>query len=266
MANPYYCDEPTVISFSGGRTSAYMLYQTIEAHDGNLPDYLKVCFANTGKEMLQTLEFVEECSINWGVDITWLEYTGKKSYKVTDYNNASTNGEPFDQLTTDKSYLPNMVARFCTSELKVLTIDRFMKDCGYDEYQTMVGIRADEPRRVVKMRSKENYLVPLADKKISKKDIYNFWQENYFDLNMPNRGGVNDLGNCDLCFLKGGSLKLSIIEQYPEKADWWIAQEKKIGGLFRSDQASYEQMQVIATDQGGFNFGDDETIPCFCGD
>ena len=141
-----------------------------------------------------------------------------------------------------------------------------MKDCGYDEYQTMVGIRADEPRRVVKMRSKENYLVPLADKKISKKDIYNFWQENYFDLNMPNRGGVNDLGNCDLCFLKGGSLKLSIIEQYPEKADWWIAQEKKIGGLFRSDQASYERMQVIATDQGGFNFGDDETIPCFCGD
>ena len=86
MANPYYCDEPTVISFSGGRTSAYMLYQTIQAHDGNLPNYLKVCFANTGKEMLQTLEFVEECSINWGVDITWLEYTGKKSYKVTDYN------------------------------------------------------------------------------------------------------------------------------------------------------------------------------------
>jgi len=264
--NSYFCDEPTLVSFSGGRTSAYMLFKTLEAHDGQLPDYVKVCFANTGKEMQQTLDFVNECSLQWNVDIDWLEYTGKKQYRLTDYNGAAKNGEPFDQLTTDKKYLPNMVARFCTSELKVLTIHRYLSDLCINEFQTMVGIRADEPRRVVKMRSKEDYLVPLADEKITKEDIFNFWSQQPFDLEMPNRNGINDFGNCDLCFLKGGALKMSIIEQFPEKATWWAEQEKKIGGLFRSDQPSYERMQIIATDQGGFDFGQDNSISCFCGD
>jgi len=48
-------------------------------------------------------------------------------------------------------------------------------------------------------------------------------------------------------------------------ADWWVEQELKIGGLFRSDQPSYQTMQVIASDQSDL-FGNDETIPCFCGD
>ena len=263
--NPYLIDGPAVISFSGGRTSAYMLFKIIEAHGGTLPDNVVVCFANTGKEMSETLDFVEQCSIAWNVKIIWLEYDGKKSYRTVKYHNASRNGEPFDQLTTDKKYLPNMIARFCTQELKVLTINRYLADIGFDKFDTAVGIRADEPRRVTKMRAKENYLVPLADKKITKADIFKFWNAQSFDLKMPNRGGVNDFGNCDLCFLKGGSLKLSIIEQFPDKANWWIAQEKKIGASFRSDQPSYEQMQIIASDQGAFDF-DDETISCFCGD
>ena len=171
MNDPFKITEPSVISFSGGRTSAYMLYKVLEAHDGTLPDFVKVCFANTGKEMIQTLEFVEECSLTWKVPITWLEYTKKKTYKITDYNHASIYGEPFEQLITDRSYLPNGVARFCTSELKVLTIERYMKDCGYDEFQSMVGIRADEPRRVVKMSNKKYYLVPLENDEIKKEDI-----------------------------------------------------------------------------------------------
>lgn len=262
----YFCSEPTVVSFSGGRTSAFMLYKTLEAHDGNLPDYVKVCFANTGKEMPQTLDFVRDCAKEWGCEITWLEYRKKKTFAVVDYESASREGEPFDQLTTDRKYLPNMVARFCTSELKVLTIDRYMSSQQIDEYDTMVGIRADEPRRVAKMRSKEGYRVPLADTKVIKEDIAHFWQHNGFDLKMPNRGGVNDFGNCDLCFLKGGKLKMSIIEQMPERAGWWANQEKKIGGVFRSDQPSYSQMQIIATDQAGFDFGESTSIPCFCGD
>lgn len=63
----------TRISFSGGRTSAYMLHQILEAN-GDLPKRAKVVFANTGREMPATLDFVQECSERWNVPITWLEY------------------------------------------------------------------------------------------------------------------------------------------------------------------------------------------------
>ena len=125
--NPYYidnCEHGAVISFSGGRSSAYMLYKILEAHDFELPNYIKVIFANTGKEMPQTLDFVRDVGDKWDVDIVWLEYAGKNKYKQVSYETASKNGEPFAQLIEDKNYLPNMMARFCTSELKILTIER----------------------------------------------------------------------------------------------------------------------------------------------
>ena len=262
QTNPFYINEPAVISFSGGRSSAYLLYKILEAHNFNLPKDVKVIFANTGKEMPQTLKFVNDVSENWNVEIVWLEYTGKKQFKEVTYETASRNGEPFAQVIDDRKYIPNMMARFCTSELKVLTIERYMGDT---DFLTIVGIRADEQRRAHKMRQKDNYSVPLADAGITEKDVAEFWQTNDFDLEMP-PAGVNTLSNCDLCFLKGYKIKQSIVEHDPKLADWWIEQEKRMGARFRADQPSYEKMKIIATDQGQLFDFDDESIACFCGD
>ncbi len=61
--NPYLITGPALISFSGGRTSAYMLWQILAAHGGQLPDDVHICFANTGKEREETLRFVHECGL-----------------------------------------------------------------------------------------------------------------------------------------------------------------------------------------------------------
>ena len=264
MTNPYFIDEPAAISFSGGRTSAYMLYKILEAHGGKLPDYIKCLFSNTGKELPETLDFVQACSDNWGVEIVWLEFQGlKEQPKIVNYDTAARNGEPFDLLTTQKSYLPNPMARFCTVELKIIPIEKYMRE----DFLTIVGIRSDEPRRVAKQRAKPNYLVPLANDKVTVETIRDFWATQNFGLNLPMMpNGVSNLSNCDLCFLKGGGIKKSIIAHKPELADWWAGQEKKIGGRFRSDQPDYQQMKLIATDQGDLFEFDDESIPCFCGD
>ena len=74
MSNPFKIIEPTCISFSGGRTSAFMLYKVLEAHQMSLPNNCIVCFANTGKEDEATLRFVQACSDNWNVEIHWVEY------------------------------------------------------------------------------------------------------------------------------------------------------------------------------------------------
>jgi 3'-phosphoadenosine 5'-phosphosulfate sulfotransferase (PAPS reductase)/FAD synthetase len=264
MNNPYYISEPAAISFSGGRTSAYMLWRVLQAHGRTLPEHIKVVFANTGKEVNQTLDFVQACSDNWKVDIVWLEYDGKKKYKVVSHDTASREGEPFAKLIEDKKYLPNMIARFCTSELKVVPINRYLADIGMEDPASVIGIRADEPQRVAKQRGKDGYILPLADDGIAKADIHKFWLTQNFNLDLPMVKGVTDWGNCDLCFLKGSSIKLSIINAQPERADWWADQEAKIGARFRSDQPSYDQMRVFASDQG--SLFEDKSIPCFCGD
>ena len=246
-----------IASFSGGRSSAMML-QLLHEHYN---DEIFTVFCNTGLEHPATLDFVEACANEWGVDV-WLEYDGKKSYKTVTYETASRQGEPFDQLTTDRKYLPNMIARFCTSELKVLTIERHLADLGIEDYDMAVGIRGDEPRRLAKMRAKDNYIMPLSA--YTEQDVSDFWSGMPFDLQLP-KAEHNLYSNCQLCFLKGGKIKQSLIREKPELADWWSAQEDKIGGRFRSDQPSYADMKLIASTQDDM-FADDETIPCFCGD
>ncbi len=76
MNDPFRITGPTCISFSGGRTSGYMLWRVLQAN-GGLPDDARVCFANTGREDEATLRFVGDCAEQWGVPITWLEYTGE---------------------------------------------------------------------------------------------------------------------------------------------------------------------------------------------
>jgi hypothetical protein len=48
--NPYLIEGPALISFSGGRTSAFMLHEILRAFDGALPNNIHITFANTGKE------------------------------------------------------------------------------------------------------------------------------------------------------------------------------------------------------------------------
>ena len=77
MSDHFLISGPAVISFSGGRTSGYMLWRILQAHGGKLPDDVRVVFANTGKEMEETLEFVQAASDHWRVPITWVEYRPK---------------------------------------------------------------------------------------------------------------------------------------------------------------------------------------------
>lgn len=283
--NPYFINEPAAISFSGGRTSAYMLYRILEAHDGKLPDDVKVTFANTGKEMPETLDFVQACSDNWGVDIVWLELEDIKTvraeglrnviereYKTVCYESASRNGEPFTRYLMGVDAIPNAVQRTCTGNLKMRAIKWYLENQGFEmPWLQMVGIRADETRRAVKIHNTvadgAERFCPLWVDGITAKDVGDFWANNNFDLRLPNNGGVTDWGNCDLCFLKGASKRASIIRERPDLADWWIAAEASKGQRFRPDQTSYAQMKLIATDQGQlFDLTADETIPCFCGD
>ena len=278
----YETDEETLISFSGGRTSAYMLYRVLEAYDFELPDNFCVHFANTGKEMPQTYDFINRCSDEWNVKITWLEYGGRERkldsehynyfYNVVDYETASRNGEPFKRLISDTGALPNPMSRTCSGQMKIRTMRRYLEnEKGWEApFQSFIGIRADEKRRAIKIHNKisegQECWCPLYADGVTVDQIADFWRNSSFDLELPNNNGVTDWGNCDLCFLKGRSKRLSIIRERPDLADWWIEVENNHNDVFDRNGLTYERMKIIATDQQSMDFGDDHTIPCFCGE
>jgi len=256
MSDPFKIDGPTCISFSGGRTSAYMLWRVLQSN-GGLPDEAVVCFANTGKEDSRTLDFVAECATRWKLRIWWVEYANDEvGFRNVERGYASENGEPFAALIDKKKYLPNAVTRFCTSDLKIKPINSMLKHWGWGEYDMMVGIRADEPRRIAKMPHLHK---PLAIAGISKQDVLAFWKSQPFDL-------MAEDGNCDLCFNKGLHQIMSSIRKRPEKAVWWARQEQKIGATFAKDRPSYEQMRLNAIAQADMLGYEQEAIACFCGD
>ena len=288
--SPYKLSGTTVVSFSGGRTSAYMLRQVLDNNE-DLSD-LVVTFANTGKEHPATLEFVRECAERWAVPIVWLEFRDDDAgFSVVDYATASRKGEPFEALIRKRKYLPNPVTRFCTIDLKIRIIHKYLRGLGLSTEEVpvdmMTGIRADEPRRVVKIRNRKStseskwatMVMPLADAGVGVQDVTDFWAGQPFDLMLPTINGRTLEGNCDLCFLKGAKQVYSIIasdrDEPTRKGDWWARMESSVvsggkftgdGARFRSDRPSYQQMLDYSDTQFDMFADHDEAIACFCGD
>jgi hypothetical protein len=246
-----------IINFSGGRTSAYMCKRLI---DEGLEDYI-VTFQNTGKEMPQTLDFINECDKRWNLNIVWLEYRYGNNFEVVNYKTASRAGRPFDELIAwNKGVLPNTMMRFCTSDMKINTLKRYCKSIGVKEWNHFVGIRHDEPRRWSKTSNLPQYMDvqhPMVKWKTKKSDVLNWWSKQDFDLM------VNEpYGNCDGCFLKGKGKLAIIAKEKPELFDWWINHEKQTNNTFKKE-ISYQLLKDKSLAQQGL-FDGDPSFECFC--
>lgn len=282
MNNLFKITGPAIISFSGGRTSAFMLHRIVAAHGGDLPHDVKVVFTNTGKERNETLDFVRDVGEHTGIDIVWLQYRpGEESghrYEIVTHATAARAGEPFNALIDAKGYLPNPVKRFCTSELKIRPARDYARSLGWKHWTVVLGLRADEASRVSKARARDasekepwKTAMPLHAAGISKRDVLEFWQRQNYDLRLPNIGGTTPAGNCDLCFLKSVATIQGLMRDNPGMADWWIEAEaearasKPDGAKFRAKRPGYAEMQKAVLEQRPFDFGDvDRSIDCLC--
>jgi 3'-phosphoadenosine 5'-phosphosulfate sulfotransferase (PAPS reductase)/FAD synthetase len=242
FADPYLIQGPALISFSGGRTSGYMLHEILRAYGGVLPDDVVVAFANTGKEREETLRFVHDCETHWNVKVHWVEWRdAKPCFETVGFNSASRNGEPFSALISKKGYLPNGVTRFCSLELKIRTIRDFCRSLGWDHWKSVVGLRYDEGMRVMKALAgndagKERWktVMPLSKAKVTVRDVKAFWGAQPFDLQLHSYEG-----NCDLCFLKSAGKLKRLIRDTPTMVDWWKAQEDSAGHRATSSGARF---------------------------
>lgn len=253
-------DELFSLSFSGGRTSGYMLVRLIELA-GPVPDRGVVSFQNTGKEHPATLEFVRRVAEYTETDVRWLEFYQDRKYhplaRLTSYDNASRSGEPFVMaMEWESGWLPNQHRRWCTKKMKFETLKRHLLSLGWRRWENLIGIRADEPSRLGYTRHRRvTRRFPLAELGVTVDDVAAFWKSMPFDLELPTDMGRNYAGNCTGCFLKS-ELDLALLcRNDPEEFSWWEGLEARSGSTFKKGWSYADLRRRVESGDSDRKFG-----------
>lgn len=141
-----------VVSFSGGRTSAYLCQLMIEKFGAENVDFV---FMDTGFEHPETYKFIRSCNSYFNLDITCLRgdfsapLGGGVGYNVVSVDDINCDLKPFKEMMA-KYGVPYIGGMFCTDRMKLKPFKKYCdKTYGKGNYETWIGIRFDEPKRLV---------------------------------------------------------------------------------------------------------------------
>lgn len=228
-----------LISFSGGKTSAYMLWWIFNCWEDRNNWDMVVVFANTGKEEEETLIFVNDCCNVWKIPIIWVEAKhkdkngnpfSKKGWKVkaniVSFETASRNGEPFEEMLSVLG-IPSTNAPFCSDQLKRKAINAYLKSIGWRMFYKAIGIRSDELDRINPNYKKLRIIYPIAFiNPKTKQQINNIFSRN--ELGVQLNVDV-DLGNCNFCWKKDLPRLCRIAKKNRFIPMWWQRMIDKYG-------------------------------------
>ena len=204
-----------VVSFSGGRTSAYLCSLIKKLH----PTAVFV-FMDTGAEHPATYDFVRQCNNYFGLNLVCLRAKVSQEqgigvgYEIIDIADIGHNLNVWRDMLSKYS-TPYMHGAFCTKNFKTVPFEKYANAAwGKGNYHTILGIRIDEPRRL-NMRKDFSYLADISD--FDKKDVLDWWSKMPFDLQIPEH-----LGNCVFCIKKGVNKIALAAKDEPQLADKFI--------------------------------------------
>lgn len=217
------------ISFSGGRTSAYMTKRLLDlAAERNDGTEIVTLFANTGQEDERTLRFVDRCDRHFGFNVVWIEAVVDPQkgvgtgFKVVDFATASRDGAPFEAVI-QKYGIPNKNFPHCTRELKLNPMRAYLKSIGWEtgSYDTAIGIRADEVDRISASARENQIIYPLVRWGVKKPDVLSWFAIQPFDLEL-----TEEFGNCVSCWKKSDRKLLTIAKNCPSAFDFFDRMER----------------------------------------
>lgn len=204
-----------VVSFSGGRTSAYMVHLMLKMD----PDAHYI-FMDTGAEHPATYEFVRNLVRHWNLNLTCLrvipnpEMRKASTYEVLTVDQIGPDLEPWKRMLQKYGH-PYVGGAFCTDRMKTTPFTKYCeKHFGKGNYMTWLGIRTDEPKR---LRPREGfaYLANISD--FEKQDVLDWWEDQPFDL-----GIQEHLGNCVFCIKKSLQKVALATKDEPELAQQFV--------------------------------------------
>jgi hypothetical protein len=248
----------TVNSLSGGKTSSYIaanypadydVFSLVRIEDENcrfpdenirkiVEDKIQAPFIGTAEDdtIIYTMLDLEQYI---GREITWV--TGSTFEKV---------------IGNHGGFLPNKIARYCTTDMKTTPIAEWRHKHIKDDVTMRFGYRANEQGRAKRMMEKVNangmtevkivvgktktgtqnrwktieYCkpdFPLIEAHLFKDTIEEYWKDKEVRFAYMN--------NCIGCWWRSPLLLNKMNEKHPKKMQWFADREEESGSTFRSD-------------------------------
>jgi len=180
-----------ILGLSGGKDStALALYLR-----DKVPE-IEYFFCDTHKELPETYAYLRKLEILLGKKIKILE--AKRG---------------FDHwLAIKRGFLPSPQIRWCTEQLKIIPIEKFV---GNDEAISYIALRADEDR-VGYISTKQNFkpLFPFMQEGLIKKDILRIIEES--GIGMPDYYSWRSRSGCYFCFFQRKIEWVGLSEIHPK--------------------------------------------------
>lgn len=228
-----------ICSVSAGLTSVMMAIKMKEWYPNN--NIINV-FANTSKEDIRSLKFMNECDVFYNLKLVWIEadINSNKNkgtnYKITSFSELITDGSIFEK-GIKKYGIPNVANKWCNRDLKLVPLTKYSNDIfGHNNWSVAIGIRTDEIDRISENYKTNNIFYPPFENKISKRERNYFWSKEPIKIKIKGYEG-----NCDACFEKSRRKILTIANEYPEKLIWWDEMEKKYSLIELDGKDNYNQ-------------------------
>ena len=246
-------------SLSGGKTSSYMavhypadynLFSLVRTNDTKclFPDakIRQIVSDRIGKEFIGTLEedkiiyTMLDLEQYIGKEITWLS---EKTFEEIISNYKMANGG---------FYLPNVMTRFCTVDMKIKPIAQWCYDNTDLPVEMRLGFRANEVERANRMFERQINGIEHFKFKVGEKNGRNKWKElpyrmvrfpliesrtfkdsiEKFWLDKPVRFAYQN--NCVGCFHRNEIMLKHMSNKQPNKFNWFVEMEQKNGCTFKN--------------------------------
>lgn len=263
----------TVTSVSGGKTSAYLakhypadynIFALVRIEDRRCSPKDKKLVQNIsdkiGMEFIATAE--SDLTLTAVFDLEQL--IGKEIIWVT--------GQTFEQVIFKKKALPNLMMRFCTTELKLRPIFEYCQNIIGEFVSMNLGIRYDEMERgfdtKTGLKREEKPFKTVIGKHTNGNNKWaeTQWRHTNYPLildkinhfHVKQWADSTDIifppdSNCVGCFWKHPMQLRKNWENEPLKMQWFSDMEKKMHRKFKKE-GTYEQFLQIAIQQD-FIFG-----------
>lgn len=180
-----------ILGLSGGKDStalAILLHQDI-------PE-MEYFFCDTHKELPETYEYLDRIKARLGIKIHYL---------------SAQRG--FDHwLTLHSGYLPSPKRRWCTEQMKIRPLEKFVGD---DDAISYIGIRADEDRDgYISTKPNIQPVFPFKERGLVKQDILDLLEDS--GIGLPDYYRWRSRSGCFFCFFQRKYEWVKLAEEHPD--------------------------------------------------